>query len=317
MSRDTIRSIAVVQLGRLGDMVLTTPLLGALDQLYPDARITVLVSPAAATVARYAPGVSDLFEVGRGPLGLFGATLRMRMRAFDLYIDPKDHRSSTSAALARATRSRRVIVHPSNGPRHFEPLPPAAPPGHFVDRMLAPVSLLAPDFNPERRPMLGLPSGATAVGARVRATLGERYAVVNISAGTTSRYWRDDRTMSLVKWLAERAGVVVVSAPADRQQAQAIAAGAAKVLAAETRDLLEVAAIVAGASLVVSPDTSVVHVASAYDIPTVGLYPHDPDNLRLFAPLASRSRAIMAPSGAMIADITTDEVIAAIQTIIG
>jgi ADP-heptose:LPS heptosyltransferase len=315
MSDGTPSTIAVVQLGRLGDMVLTTPLIEALDTLYPDARITVIAGAATSAIARYAPGVGDVFEVGRGALALGGAVMRLRMRAFDLYIDPKDHHSSTSRMLARSTRALRVIAHPSNAPSRFEPLPPSAPPGHYVDRMLAPLRVLAPDHAPSRRPRMGLPADATIAASRVRAQLGEAYAAVNVSAGVASRYWTVDRTIALVQWIARTMPVAILAAPADRRMAHGIATTAAGILAADTNSLLEVAAIVAGASIVVSPDTSVIHVASAYDRPTVGLYPFNPDNLRLFAPLATRNAAVVAPPDGTVADIDVEEVRAAVERV--
>lgn len=313
MSIEEPATIGVVQLGRLGDMVLTTPLIEALAVRFPASRITVLAAPAAASIARHAPGATDVFEVGRGAIGLAGAVMRLQMRSFDLYIDPKDHHSSSSRMLARSAHARRVIAHPSNAPQEFIALPPTPPPGHYVDRMLAPMSLLAPGSTPDRRPHIGLPSEATVVAARVRAAVGDEYAVVNISAGAPSRHWTVERTVALAQWLAERTPVVIVGTPSDRPTAHAIATTAADIVAADTGDLLELAAVVAGATFVVSPDTSVVHVASAYDIPTVGLYPENPDNLRLFAPLATRHGVVVAPAGGSVADIDVEQVIEAIE----
>jgi heptosyltransferase III len=315
MSIEEPTTIAVVQLGRLGDTILTTPLVEALAERFPAARITFIASAGAAPIARYAPGVGDLFEVGRGAIGLGGAVLRLQMRAFDLYIDPKDHPSSTSRMLARSAHARLVIAHPANAPRDYVPLPPIASPGHFVDRMLAPIAWLDPEATPIRRPRIGLPSEATVVAARVRASIGDDYVVVNISAGAPSRYWTTDRWIALVQWLAARSPVVVVATPADRADAHAIATTAPNVLAADTNDILELAAVVAGATLVVTPDTSVVHIASAYDVATVALYPDNPDNLRLFAPLATRNKTVSAPPGGAIAEIELDEVIGAIDRV--
>jgi ADP-heptose:LPS heptosyltransferase len=316
MSRESPTSIGVVQLGRLGDMVLTTPLFAALGELFPSARVTVLAAPQAALIARHAPGVGDVMEVGRSAIGLAGAVLRLRMRAFDLYIDPKDHPSSTSRMLARSSRALTVIAHPANGPRRGRPLPPVASPGHFVDRMLAPLRLIAPDYVPDRRPRLGLPSESTIVAAQVRAQAGDHYAVVNVSAGVASRYWQHDRTVALAQWLARRMPVVILGAPSDQRLAHSIASTAPRCITAETHDLLEVAAIVAGAGLVVSPDTSIVHVASAYDVPTIGLYPYNPPNLRLFAPLSTRHAALVAPNDGAVADIDESVVISAAERIL-
>lgn len=309
-----VQSIAVVQLGRLGDAILTTPLFVALRDLFSNATITAIASPAAASILQPHVCVDDVPVVGRGVIGIGGAMIRMRSVSFDLYIDPKNHGSSTSRMLAKAVQAAHTIAHPLNATDGIA-LGEATIPSHFVDRMLAPLSIIAPDYVPDRRPMLTIPDDSTIEAARIRLIFGSEYAVVNISAGSPSRQWPADRAVALVRWISRNQSVVVVSAPNDRAIARRIAAAGSRVVSAETRGLLEVAAIVAGASLVVSPDTSVVHVASAFDIPTVALYPNDPANHRLFAPLATHSISIVAREGRVIAGIDTAEVIEGVRAI--
>ncbi|MBC8144477.1 MAG: glycosyltransferase family 9 protein [bacterium] len=315
-------TIGIVQLGPLGDTILTTPLFIALRELYPDARLTLIASSAAATIGRYQKCIDDVFEVSHGVVGLLGAMVRMRMRSFDLYIDPKDHRSSTSRLLMNVARATRVIAHSANlsstlsGSSMVNVLTGSGGAGHFVDRMLAPVHVLAPEYVANRRPRLDIPSTALVEAARIRQLIGDGYAVLNVSAGSESRYWRVDRFVAIAQWLPQQLHVVLLSAPKDRAMANEIASVRERSVVAHTRDILEVAAIVEHASIVVTTDTSVVHVASAFNTPTVALYPNDRDNLQLFSPLASHHRAIRAPDGGGVADISVRDVQAAIEIIL-
>lgn len=311
---DPIRlAIAVVQLGRLGDMILTTPLLRALKEAVPKCHVTLVASEHAASIAKHLSCVDDIIEVSGGPLGLAGGMLRVSMHALDIYIDPKDHRSSSSRALLRVARAPRIIAHSTNTSRRHEQLPPAGPHGHYVDRMLAPLTLIAPGAEPDRRPSIELPAAFTDEAARVRTTVGDTYAVMNVSAGASLRQPSFAQSEVLLRWLSGKLPVVIVSAPEDRRAAHALATMAPRAVAADTAHPLEMAAIVARASLILTPDTAAVHVASAFDVPTVALFPNDPKNLRVFAPMASRSATVAAPEGSRIADIDADEIISALD----
>ncbi|MEX2015107.1 MAG: glycosyltransferase family 9 protein, partial [Candidatus Hydrogenedentales bacterium] len=52
--------ILVVQMTRLGDVVQTTPLLGALRRCYRDAQITLLIRPMGKAAAERIPGVDEV-----------------------------------------------------------------------------------------------------------------------------------------------------------------------------------------------------------------------------------------------------------------
>ena len=56
-----MNSILVVQLKRLGDIILTTPALSALRKIYPEAQITLLIDHHSAELAP---------AIARNPLAL-------------------------------------------------------------------------------------------------------------------------------------------------------------------------------------------------------------------------------------------------------
>ena len=55
-----MNSILVIQLKRLGDVILTTPALAELRKLYPQSHITLLLDHRSAAVA---PAIADVNEV--------------------------------------------------------------------------------------------------------------------------------------------------------------------------------------------------------------------------------------------------------------
>jgi ADP-heptose:LPS heptosyltransferase len=311
------RGILVLQLGKIGDMVLTTPLFDGLKGIYPESPLTVIATEGTAIIPAYHPAVDSVIPIRRGFLKIPVLARDLFPRRFEIYIDPKDHKSTTSRLIAELIHAERAILHSGNIPRRVtaEPLPPADPPGHYVDRMLAPLKIVAPGAHFSRRPTLGIPSEVFRdVDDRINP--GESGTVtINISAGDPSRYWVPGKWEELIAEISKRYSVAVISAPADRPLADEICTMRRSARPIATRTILEAAAVVAHSVAVITPDTSIVHLASVFDKPTVGLYPPIDWNARYFAPLATRHRVVMAKEEAAIAEITVEQVLEAFNAV--
>jgi ADP-heptose:LPS heptosyltransferase len=312
-------TIAILQLGRLGDMVLTTPLFAGLKRLYPASHLTVIAIEDVALIPMNHPAVDATIAIRRGFLKIPRLARKLFPRRFDLYIDPKDHRSTTSRIVAELVHAGRSIVHPANAVKDAdaEPLPAADPPGHYIDRMLAPLKLLAPGLKPARRPSIGIPE-EMLWEIDTRLNPGEQGVVaINISAGHPSRYWESKKWEELIRLVSRRYSVAVLSSPADRARADEICTMRRSARPITTASILEAAAVIAHSVAVITPDTSIVHLASAFNKPTVGLYPPIDWNAQMFAPLADRHRIVMADEGGPVAEIRVEQVIEAFEEMMG
>jgi heptosyltransferase-3 len=309
-------SVAILQLGRLGDMILTTPLFDGLRHLYPNARIAVIADRRSALIPRHHPSVDAVLPVRDGLPAAFGLARRILERRYDLYVDPKDHRSTTSHLVAAWIRADRKLVHPANLDGG---LLPSAPEGsrHYVDRMLAPLHELAPDATFPRRPSIHIPAETVRRMDERLDGRSEEVVTVNVSAGQPSRTWEPEKWKELVASLCARTAVAVISTPQDRSLADEMCRTSQRSRVIATATILEAAAVVARSIAVVTPDTSIVHLASAFDVPTVGLYPSIAWNAALFAPLARRSRMVMAPEDQPVSRIEVREVLDAIEEVFG
>jgi ADP-heptose:LPS heptosyltransferase len=70
-------------------------------------------------------------------------------------------------------------------------------------------------------------------------------------------------------------------------------------------------------NVVVTPDTSMVHIASAFNIPQIALFPSVEWNLRKFRPLSDSSIVIQPKPGEQLATIPVDDVVKALESIAG
>lgn len=79
---------------------------------------------------------------------------------------------------------------------------------------------------------------------------------------------------------------------------------------------MEIAEIVKHSAGVISPDTAIIHMASAFNVPVVGLYTDVKWNLDRFAPLSDKQRILISPDKDSIKQITPDIVYRALMDII-
>jgi len=132
--------------------------------------------------------------------------------------------------------------------------------------------------------------------------LGDRYAGLvcfNYQASAANRSIGKDDAVALCAALADRYrghAVIVVYPPGGRQQAEAItdSVGRRNVMTAfETANILELAALIRECDIVISPDTSVIHLASAYNKKVLGFYINT-DNYRWFYPMCDHFRVMLS-----------------------
>jgi ADP-heptose:LPS heptosyltransferase len=148
------------------------------------------------------------------------------------------------------------------------------PRAHMVDLLAALARAFDVDLaTNDRRPTLTLTRDETARAEEVWGERGTRI-LINVSAGTSARLWDDDNYVAVMRHLRDRAGDAVfrvIGAPAERRRAADIAerGGGGFVATPSIRDAF---ALVAGADFLFTPDTSIAHAASAFQVPCVAMY---------------------------------------------
>src|SRR5438128_6346256 len=147
--------ILLIQLKRIGDLILTTPAIAAVREKFPDARLTLVISPECKALAPAISGVNKLLIMPRGFSG-FGTIAVIARGKFDYCVDfTRNDRSALLVLLSRAKKrivSFRIKVRSRFRTRFYnEFVPHRMRDMHTVDYHLA---LLAP---------LGIPNAPRAV----------------------------------------------------------------------------------------------------------------------------------------------------------
>ena len=289
--------ILLVRLRLIGDVVFTTPAIGALRRRFPDAHLTYLVEAAAAPVVLQHPDLDAVIVLER-PRGLarlrYDLQLAARLRAghFDVAID--FHGGPRSGFLTWATGARQRIGYDLPGRRwcyttRIRWTRSLVPPRHSVLNqwdLLAPLGIEAADRARHPATMPIDPVAEARVRSRLSAagvTAAAPLIVMHVSAGNPFRRWPAAAFATVAAELARedpRRRVIVTSGPSEAdaadavvQQARSLAGDAAGgILRTGEFNLAELRALVGRAALYIGGDSGPLHVAATTRTPVVALF---------------------------------------------
>jgi heptosyltransferase-3 len=274
--------ILVVALRRLGDVLLTTPLIRSLRRGWPGARIDALVFADTAGILDGNPDLDGVITMPARPT--LGQGLLLAARLFKRYHLAVSTQSGDRPTLAALLAGRRHIGPVDAGAR-------GALRRMLLSRSIAPGGRLhRVDDNLRLAEALGITPVAEVVLPQGRlpsdVAPDKPYAVVHAAPMFRYKQWTESGWKSLAAALAQRGLAVVATGgpdPAERRYLDELWRGNPAVVRLDGRlGWGGIAALIAGSKIFIGPDTSVTHLAAATGCPTVALYgPTDP---RLWGP---------------------------------
>ena len=267
------------------------------------------------------PYVHEVIEFDRkAVLGFQSAFRDLRRRRYDAVIDCMVTAPSLTTLLlmlASGARYRIGVAERGNDFAYTLPVPPRESAEHIVDKLGA--LLTAFGLQPsgvDLRPRVRLTAAERERGERIWSGETDHgptrpRLLVNVSAGRAHHSWPDERFVAVIKAARQAqpgADVVVVSSPSDRGRAASIAAESGARLVAD-EGIRDVMAIVSRADVVFTPDTSISHVCSAFEVPAVVLHPRG--FAAIWGPYETEGRAVESLTDA-VDGITVDEAVRAL-----
>jgi heptosyltransferase-3 len=274
--------VLVVALRRLGDVLLTTPLIRSIRRAWPDATLDVLVFADTAGILDGNPDIDRIISMPARPT--LAQSLRVAARLFQRYhlaVSTQSGDRPTAFALL-AGRTHAGPVWPGNRIKRIllGRAVPAVEGVHRVEEMLRIVDALAIGRVGEVVCPDGMPAPEQAVTTP--------YAVIHAAPMFRYKQWTRDGWRALADALRQRGlAIVATGGSDDRAYLDDIWRDDPEVRRLDGRlRWTEVAALLRRARLYVGPDTSVTHLAAASGCPTVALFgPTDP---RLWGPWPAR-----------------------------
>jgi len=279
--------ILLLQLKRIGDLILTTPAIWAIRQHLPKAHLVLAIEAGSREMLPAIDYVDDTLVYERR--GENGALWRhLLLRHYDTCLDfTGTDRSALFTVLSKAGRRATFEWVQRSRFRHVfynEFIPSSVRENHTVDHYLhllralnlsiprdAPIVLHLPEWAPRKALQLlseaGLPAPVTP------------FILVHPGTARPEKYWPAERWVEVIQWCEANLGMpCVLSGSAEGHEQAHIAAIKKACPAIAPRDisgrldLLTLAALTQSASLVLTVDSAPMHLAGAFGTPQVVLF---------------------------------------------
>ena len=296
--RDT-NKILLITLSNIGDAVMTTPVLEALHNHYPQATIDIVTDARAHELFTHCPYAGDVLlkDKQAGWRGTAALVKQLRRTRYDLVVDLR------TDGLTLLLRTRQRLTR-----RGSRPLGQHAAERHFgvISRHVATSTLPATQ--------VWLSAVEHRYASEQLAVLpGERWLALAPGARWPPKCWPGQNFHALVNRLqTDFDAVILLGDATEHSVCQDISdhLSLPGINLAGKTGLLQAAAVLAQSQLFVGNDSGLGHIAAATGTPTVTLFgPGDPAR---YHPWHPQARWIQSSTG-NIEDITVDAVTAEIM----
>lgn len=302
------RRIAVLRALHLGDLLLAVPALRSLRRRFPDAEVTLIGLPWAASFARrfsrYVdrfvefPGYPGIGEVSYDAARTERFLTEQRAYGFDLVLQLHGSGQISNRFaidLGGAVAAGYFVEERPPGLDVAAPYPATL---HEIDRNLRLVGMVGGSVTDRSLEFPLTHDDRSEAGALLGPMRDRPLVVLHPGSKLPSRRWMPDRFAAVADALVERhdAGIVLTGTAGEVDVVDAVASAMSRpalCLAGKT-SLGGLAAIIEQASLFISNDTGPAHLAAALRTPSIVLY--GPGDLERWKPLDSeRHQVIRVP----------------------
>lgn len=321
--------------GRVGDIVVKTPMFRALSDMDRNIKIDVMVASGCESMLRNHPNINKIMEMKpRNRVKIFRIfygwmrALKLRQEKYDLYFDFTKNIRFSHLLTLRLMKIRYLV-----GCERDEKFGLKKTELTIFDKYINNTDndIHAVDINMNMLQALGL----NTENRKYELYLGDledKYIsyfdskkiniVFNFLGSTKKRSLKE----SDIYWLLEnikkiRKDIIVhvLTTPSIYDQTNVLIDKIKNTqinLLPKTKDVLEAASIIKWADVVLSVDTGIVHIASVYNKPIVGIYTEDKRTMSLFSPRSDIYRIIIGKKKEYLENFDKNEVIISLKEII-
>ncbi len=290
-----INSILILRYDRIGDMIVTTPVFKGLKDANPHLRIGVLASRRNAQIISFNPYIDKIHILPAHWWQVVREIFRVRKEHYDVILNLIFNRTTSGGVLSNLIAPNGIKIGQGDEKYrfYFNILLKLTRQSNHMTATLASIiktvfdlqinkDQLTYDIIVDDKTKEIIRAYLTKHNLRMRSASGNNgipYIVFNLSANDSVRRISAEQALLIGEHLDSKTSyrTILIHAPND-----SIMQEIKQQLAKKTRclpfpeqgnaSLLEVASLIEGASVVITPDTSIIHFASAAQTPIIGFY---------------------------------------------
>lgn len=264
------KRILLLRQDRIGDLLISVPLIKSLRKALPQSRLDLLLSyKNVAAKNCIVSAINNIYVFPKGFWGRVVTLLLLKKNNYDLIVDLYDNASFSSSFIIKFANpkfslgfdkeNRNIYTHIVSLPDKMKV--------HIVDRL--------------RRFLV--PFGYENYLANFEFSLTKKSSLpdkekkrvgIVISGSSDAKFWGQQNFLELIILLQNKYNydIVVFGTKKYRKILEFLGKNTYTYVAPITDDFDEFASMIASCDFLITPDTSVVHLASAFNIPVVVLY---------------------------------------------
>jgi len=303
--------ILFIRQDRIGDVLVSTPIFTSIKAHYPSVIIDVLLSQNNHFVLANEPIIHKRWIYRKRLTKIISLVRAIRKEKYDFAVDMMDNPSVTSTILCLlfGARWNVGIAKDNNYIYDIRVSMLSRRDTHIVDRiaqLLIPFQIHPQSEKLSLRYLTSPESDGFAERFLSEKNSGKHPLIgINISAGGAARFWGIENYRVFLTFMKKNypdLTPVILYLPTDEDKAVQIIENIQRViLSPVTKTFDQFAALIKRLSLLVSPDTSAIHLASAFHIPAVVLYVQSNKDLRIWEPHGTDYEAVVTD----VDDLTT------------
>ncbi len=310
------KNILIVRLGKIGDIIVASSVFEILKKRFTGINISLLTLEKNREVLKHNSKIDRVYYTSKN-IFLYYTLFKLRKKNFDVLLDLNDDPSTSSDIIRKLIRAKTTVGFDFNNEikYHIAIEHPKKDKTHIVERLekilngigihpekseLKPIIYLDPYSNSEIKNQLN----------KIKKT--EKVLAINISAGAIIREWDKKNYIELLKKLVVENPnwyFLILYVRKDFEKAELIidAVSSDRLIKMKFYSFQQFACYIRNADLVITPDTSAVHICSAFNIPVIALYPGVNWNYVSWSPLSNFKRSLLSKEES-INGISVDEV---------
>lgn len=313
------KKILVIQIGKIGDMILTTPLIDEIKNTYPDSELTVLASKRNSIISNNLFSVDNTIVFDKRIFHLIKLILKLKRKSFDIWIDTKDEHSTTSKMLVSICKPKQSLGFNIKENVFDIDLNNFVYGTHRVDINLSPINYFKGEKSKQSIfPQIDIPDiDSQNVVNRIKDIRGKKI-LLNLSVGIDTRVLEVEKWLQIVKGVSPDLNVILTGERNAYDNIREIIKDSNRnnVFLVETDSIFELAELIKQSDLLVTPDTSAVHLASCFNTPIVCFF-HNVKWVSIkFSPLSEKQRIIVSKDENSFKSITPKEILQAIGELV-
>ena len=319
------KKILFLRYDRIGDMVITTPVFRELKLFFPEIKISVLASNANRSVLTNNPYVEDVYVNHKNNFFRDLKTLFiLRQKNFDACIE-FDHSVIPHAILRLKIINPKTVISVYKKGRYgvkgeelmlYDFFTKKRSESHFRDIWLDTLSPFGIEPKSNQYDLFCTDLQKQAAYSYVSKFHDKLLIGINLEGAVKGKKIEFNDLEEICQrlfYVHNNVQVIILSAPNNFKRV-------GKMIrkmdldyveqSFKTNTILDLAAVIDNLDLIISPDTSVIHIASTYNKPIVTIHENNLHSYKLFAPTSKLSRTVFSKSKNSLNGFSVNELIA-------